>query len=119
MAQFVDVLLRGLLLVFASVAAGGVAWTGLVLRAAPHAKPEGATAMALRTTALGAGLAVTAQIAVVGLVLGELSRQADGVPLAAYLETAFARGAVDRKSTRLNSSHLGISYGVFCLKNKN
>src|ERR1039458_10445281 len=28
------------------------------------------------------------------------------------------RGAVrrDRKSTRLNSSHLGISYAVFCLK---
>src|SRR5258705_6203415 len=25
---------------------------------------------------------------------------------------------VDRKSTRLNSSHLGISYAVFCLKNK-
>src|ERR1035438_857149 len=25
-------------------------------------------------------------------------------------------GAVDRKSTRLNSSHLGISYGFFCLK---
>src|SRR5262245_64469986 len=24
--------------------------------------------------------------------------------------------AVDRKSTRLNSSHLGISYAVFCLK---
>src|SRR5262245_63006356 len=27
-----------------------------------------------------------------------------------------ARG--DRKSTRLNSSHLGISYAVFCLKKK-
>src|SRR5438045_7122321 len=26
--------------------------------------------------------------------------------------------AGDRKSTRLNSSHLGISYAVFCLKNK-
>src|SRR5262245_65282891 len=26
--------------------------------------------------------------------------------------------AVDRKSTRLNSSHLGISYAVFCLKKK-
>src|SRR5262245_64358097 len=26
---------------------------------------------------------------------------------------------VDRKSTRLNSSHLGISYAVFCLKKKN
>src|SRR5262245_65359254 len=28
-----------------------------------------------------------------------------------------ARG-LDRKSTRLNSSHLGISYAVFCLKKK-
>src|SRR5256885_12202770 len=27
-------------------------------------------------------------------------------------------GAVDRKSTRLNSSHLVISYAVFCLKKK-
>src|SRR5699024_11844145 len=25
----------------------------------------------------------------------------------------------DRKSTRLNSSHVSISYAVFCLKNKN
>src|SRR5262245_63667450 len=25
---------------------------------------------------------------------------------------------LDRKSTRLNSSHLGISYAVFCLKTK-
>src|SRR5262245_19215629 len=28
------------------------------------------------------------------------------------------RGRVDRKSTHLNSSHLGISYAVFCLKKK-
>src|SRR5262245_15185547 len=28
-------------------------------------------------------------------------------------------GFRDRKSTRLNSSHLGISYAVFCLKKKN
>src|SRR5205814_10162659 len=28
-------------------------------------------------------------------------------------------GMLDRKSTRLNSSHLGISYAVFCLKKKN
>src|SRR5690242_21410324 len=27
--------------------------------------------------------------------------------------------AVDRKSTRLNSSHMSISYAVFCLKKKN
>src|SRR5262245_8703250 len=29
-----------------------------------------------------------------------------------------AKSQVDRKSTRLNSSHLGISYAVFCLKKK-
>src|SRR5205814_10459963 len=28
------------------------------------------------------------------------------------------RNKRDRKSTRLNSSHLGISYAVFCLKKK-
>src|SRR2546426_3198865 len=33
---------------------------------------------------------------------------------------ALKRGTiVDRKSTRLNSSHLVISYAVFCLKKKN
>src|SRR5437899_12856078 len=29
-----------------------------------------------------------------------------------------AQARRDRKSTRLNSSHLGISYAVFCLKKK-
>src|SRR4051812_19050824 len=29
------------------------------------------------------------------------------------------RGSTDRKSTRLNSSHMSISYAVFCLKKKN
>src|SRR3989454_7548763 len=34
--------------------------------------------------------------------------------------TALVHGhALDRKSTRLNSSHLVISYAVFCLKKKN
>src|SRR5690242_21303945 len=28
------------------------------------------------------------------------------------------RGVLDRKSTRLNSSHMSISYAVFCLKKK-
>src|ERR1035438_10773751 len=42
----------------------------------------------------------------------------------AALNFGFLAGAfdddriVDRKSTRLNSSHLGISYAVFCLKKK-
>src|SRR5436305_7724303 len=37
--------------------------------------------------------------------------------LAAAAEHTRARG--DRKSTRLNSSHVRISYAVFCLKKKN
>src|SRR5438045_8848688 len=34
------------------------------------------------------------------------------------LGVLLAAGQQDRKSTRLNSSHLGISYAVFCLKKK-
>src|SRR5256885_12425179 len=33
-------------------------------------------------------------------------------------ERPLTRGGADRKSTRLNSSHLVISYAVFCLKKK-
>src|SRR4051812_49593304 len=34
-------------------------------------------------------------------------------------ERRLGRGWEDRKSTRLNSSHMSISYAVFCLKKKN
>src|SRR5947199_4896648 len=36
-----------------------------------------------------------------------------------FIECANLKLRSDRKSTRLNSSHLGISYAVFCLKKKN
>src|SRR3712207_7112329 len=45
----------------------------------------------------------------------------DDVRFAAGVHTAVRDGAVvevDRKSTRLNSSHANISYAVFCLKKK-
>src|SRR5437899_3710073 len=38
--------------------------------------------------------------------------------LAARAEKERDANTLDRKSTRLNSSHLGISYAVFCLKKK-
>src|SRR5256885_3072798 len=47
-------------------------------------------------------------------------RSTDGREIAAQVED-FAGGEIvegDRKSTRLNSSHLVISYAVFCLKKK-
>src|SRR3712207_6906746 len=46
--------------------------------------------------------------------LGLLLQRIGGVPLAAAEAVD-----VDRKSTRLNSSHANISYAVFCLKKKN
>src|SRR5699024_11645915 len=39
--------------------------------------------------------------------------------LTAIVAEADAAGLIDRKSTRLNSSHVSISYAVFCLKKKN
>src|SRR5690606_41771063 len=44
------------------------------------------------------------------VAIGGSSRRSDG------LQTS---GDRDRKSTRLNSSHVKISYAVFCLKKKN
>src|SRR5437773_12362218 len=38
--------------------------------------------------------------------------------VAESLDLAFNRIQLDRKSTRLNSSHITISYAVFCLKKK-
>src|SRR3989454_3779689 len=40
------------------------------------------------------------------------------VPVEVRPERRTALGMRDRKSTRLNSSHLVISYAVFCLKKK-
>src|SRR5204862_7825539 len=37
----------------------------------------------------------------------------------AFLMPCVQSGGLDRKSTRLNSSHVEISYAVFCLKKKN
>src|SRR5436853_2414316 len=45
-----------------------------------------------------------------------VSRATQG--LVAYLLEWRQRQKIDRKSTRVNSSHLGISYAVFCLKKK-
>src|SRR5690242_21343594 len=41
-----------------------------------------------------------------------------GMLLNAFTSTSNIRVRQDRKSTRLNSSHMSISYAVFCLKKK-
>src|SRR5262245_63725927 len=53
------------------------------------------------------------------LDLGDLRFEQLERLLGAGLDRRLAlRGFRDRKSTRLNSSHLGTSYAVFCLKKK-
>src|SRR5262245_65038655 len=48
------------------------------------------------------------------------ARRGGAIPGAVHIEwTRNLTPEGDRKSTRLNSSHLGISYAVFCLKKKN
>src|SRR5690625_7531685 len=45
-------------------------------------------------------------------------RRCSLVPVTTTVQAA-GNGSTDRKSTRLNSSHVAISYAVFCLKKKN
>src|SRR2546426_1447006 len=51
------------------------------------------------------------------LVDNVIQEQQRGAPVRGFGHPAAARSR-DRKSTRLNSSHLVISYAVFCLKKK-
>src|SRR5699024_12585876 len=69
----------------------------------------------------------TPEIFVVGGQVGHPAggpSRADGAAVVAQVDgvevVALGRPApgVDRKSTRLNSSHVSISYAVFCLKKK-
>src|SRR5437667_6467491 len=52
-------------------------------------------------------------------------RVAGPIPLPTHIErftvnrSMWVGSGIDRKSTRLNSSHITISYAVFCLKKKN
>src|SRR5690606_41159578 len=65
-----------------------------------------------------AGLRVPDDVSIAGF---------DGIPMAEVVDPPlttvqqpiYELGRKDRKSTRLNSSHVKISYAVFCLKKKN
>src|SRR5690625_6377221 len=51
--------------------------------------------------------------------LRRFSAPADRDPVDRHVDLVTINGVADRKSTRLNSSHVAISYAVFCLKKKN
>src|SRR5437870_11420317 len=60
------------------------------------------------------GLLVADEVALEARRLRELGRALQLAPVAAGARSELQ----DRKSTRLNSSHVAISYAVFCLKKK-
>ncbi|MBM4440059.1 MAG: hypothetical protein FJ027_06545, partial [Candidatus Rokubacteria bacterium] len=108
MAGFIDVLLRGLALVAACIALGGVAWAWLVLRAEPYAKPDAPLRLALRTVALGAVTLAATQVALMTVALTALSHAPGGWPVALYFDTAFARVAVARTLLGLGVAGLAL-----------
>src|SRR5258705_4477990 len=71
-----------------------------------------------RTVALILGAAFVAAAAQVSVPLPGTPVPMTLQPLAVLLVGGLLGARLDRKSTRLNSSHLGISYAVFCLKKK-
>src|SRR3712207_8088579 len=56
----------------------------------------------------------------IGADEGDIDRRAEAVALGEVADDQAigVGGELDRKSTRLNSSHAHISYAVFCLKKK-
>src|SRR5690242_21592102 len=66
------------------------------------------------TVALNDGIRAQLRFAIRALAVGDVRARAVAV-VAPAVERALQ---LDRKSTRLNSSHMSISYAVFCLKKK-
>jgi putative copper resistance protein D len=109
-AGFIDVLLRGLALVCASFALGGVVWAWRVLRVEPHAKPDHATRITLRVVAAAALGVATTQVALMTVALTALAETHGTWPIARYFETAFARVALLR--TALGIAVAALSWGL-------
>src|SRR5690625_5688802 len=90
----------------------------------PAAPPESAPAPPVRKTArasagktAGSGVVFHRQYAFLFLLCAERHQILDhGIHFVLIQQTFIGRQ--DRKSTRLNSSHVAISYAVFCLKKK-
>src|SRR5690606_39669136 len=121
---------RGLLAPGAALAALAVGWLTAPARGSHSLAVErsvrpdpvscGERALA-QVTVRAQGLAERIRLA--GIRLGEQAavELSGGRPLRARVERTIDSVSVtyqDRKSTRLNSSHVKISYAVFCLKKK-
>jgi len=107
MAGFVDVLLRGLILVLVSLVLGGVVWTRWIVRVVPRAAPTPAVTLALRIVAGAAALAALAQLGTLLVALAALS--GSRWPLDAFLATTFARAALLRIALAAGVAALAVA----------
>src|SRR5262245_33840796 len=88
----------------------------LLLLIAPFALAPGATSAAAVSTTRNAPLGLVGRVVDGADVLSVSTEAQLTQRLADFEKSSGGVQIVDRKSTRLNSSHLGISYAVFCLK---
>src|SRR5690625_6442547 len=96
---------------FSKVIGRGVATLGFFALVACQTPPQGADPVQTQPEAPD-----TAQQPDAALVPGEPAQPSGAAPTAREQEVEYSP---DRKSTRLNSSHVAISYAVFCLKTNN
>src|SRR5207253_5123211 len=88
--------------------------------AARRVSTRSSTLVSGRVSELTARLRMGASAGLTLLYTGGIGRSVGRKELAALIAACSSCSAVsrDRKSTRLNSSHVAISYAVFCLKKK-
>src|SRR5699024_11365253 len=78
--------------------------------AAPKLRPRAAQTLGLTLMGLGAALLLSSNLPSIG------PHAVTALLVIARFELSSSAAPRDRKSTRLNSSHVSISYAVFCLK---
>src|SRR5690625_1810941 len=88
-------------------------------------KPPIMSLIPVATAPLWSGVVVSAESATEASIQTKMMSAFDpllqliqGIAYPVALSVILAGGLLDRKSTRLNSSHVAISYAVFCLKKK-
>src|SRR5437899_745042 len=94
----------------------GANWKADIIKAVAEAERHSVAAPFLQLMADFPAWSMRIQVSPLDARFTQLARLSDPRHVRAMLADTYESG--DRKSTRLNSSHLGISYAVFCLKKK-
>src|SRR5690625_5821010 len=91
-----------------------MARTGAFFPGCPHPViPQGGVMVSLLMV-----ITMTAGTAMIMWLGEQITERGVGNGMSLLIFTSIAASFPDRKSTRLNSSHVAISYAVFCLKKK-